>query len=205
MDFFEVFSAYSYAGIFLALVGVNAVPLLMPPTWMILGSFYILDPQLDPLVLALVGATGATLGRLILKRYSALFRRFADKEHRQNLTLLDGFLTRRRYGYVLASFLFAATPLPSNMLFVAYGLMGVKSAGLYAGFWCGRVLSYYVMISISNLVFLTFAQLFEDRYVVILVADAIGIAGVILFASLDWGTLVRHRQVRFIRPRIWRL
>ena len=188
----------------MALVAVNAAPILMPPTWMILVSFSLLDPQLDPVILSLVGATGATLGRFILKRYSIVFRRFAGHRHRENLNLLGNFLNRRRYGYILASFLFAATPLPSNMLFVAYGLMRAKSIGLYAGFWCGRVLSYYAMMLIGEIVFSTFVQIFQDRYAMILAADGIGIASVILFASIDWDALVRYRRIRFIRPRIWR-
>jgi len=203
-DFFEIFAEHSYLGIFLALVGINAAPLLMPPTWIVLASFYALDPGLDPAVLSLVGATGATLGRFVLKHISGFFRRFVGDEQRSNLNAIGGFLNRKRHGYILASFLFAATPLPSNMLFVAYGLMRAKSIGLYVGFWSGRVLSYYVMISISSIVLTPFIQLFEDRYVGIFVADGIGIGAVVLFASVNWRVLITERRLRFVRPRLWR-
>jgi len=204
VDFFEIFAEHSYLGIFLALVGVNAAPLLMPPTWIILASFYALDPALDPAALSLVGATGATLGRLVLKHISGSFRRFVGDEQRSNLNTIGEFLDRKRHGYILASFLFAATPLPSNVLFVAYGLMRAKSIGLYVGFWSGRVLSYYVMISISDIVLTPFIQLFEDRHVGILVADGIGIGAVILFASINWPVLITERRLKFVRPKLWR-
>ncbi len=204
-DFFEILSEYSYFGIFLALIGVNAAPLLMPPTWIILSSFYAIDPTLDPVLLAVVGATGATVGRFILKHLSGFFRKFVGSEQKSNLNTIGQYLNRKRYGYVLASFLFAATPLPSNMLFVAYGLMRAKSIGLYVGFWFGRVLSYYVMISISDIVLTPFIELFEDRYVGILVADAVGIGVVILFASVNWHILITQRKLRFVRPKLWRL
>ncbi len=203
-DFFETFAEHSYLGIFLALVGINAAPLLMPPSWIVLASFHAMDPALDPAVLAVVGATGATAGRFVLKHISGVFRRFAGREQRANLDTIGGFLNKKRYGYILASFLFAATPLPSNMLFVAYGLMGAKSVGLYAGFWLGRVLSYYVMLSVSSIVLAPFLQLFEDRYVGILVADGIGIGAVVFFASINWGVLITERKLRFVRPRLWR-
>jgi len=203
--FFEMFAEYSYAGIFLALVGVNATPLLMPPTWIILASFYVIDPALDPILLALVGATGATLGRLVLKHVSGHLRRFVGEGQRENLGAIGEFLNKKRYGFVLASFLFAATPLPSNMLFVAYGLMRAKSVGLYVGFWCGRVISYYIMISISSLVLIPFVQLFEDRHVGILVADGAGVGAVVLFASVNWKMLITERRLRFVRPKLWRL
>lgn len=204
-DLFDIISDYSYVGIFLVLVAVNAAPLLMPPTWIVLASFYAADGSLDPLWLALVGATGATAGRFILKQCSGVFRRFAGTERREGLDTVNRFLGRRWYGYTAASFLFAATPLPSNMLFVAYGLMRAKSVGLYAGFWCGRVISYYVMVSVSSIVLVPFLQLFEERYVGILAADAAGVGTVVLFASIDWKLLVTERRLRFMRPRIWRL
>ena len=203
-DFFEIFAEHSYLGIFLALIGVNAAPLLMPPTWIVLASFYALDPALDPIILSLVGATGATLGRFILKHISGFFRKFVGDEQRSNLNIVGEFLNKKRYGYILASFLFAATPLPSNMLFVTYGLMRAKSIGLYVGFWFGRVLSYYVMISISNIVLTPFIQLFEDRYVGILVADGIGVGVVILFASINWKILITERKIKFVKPKLWR-
>jgi hypothetical protein len=154
--------------------------------------------------LALVGATGATIGRFILKRISHLFRRFVGKEQKSNLDIIGGFLNRRKYGYTLTSFLFAATPLPSNMLFVTYGLMRAKSIGLYIGFWLGRIISYYIMLSISDIVLIPFLQLFEDRYTGILIADGLGIGLVVLFASIDWGLLIKQRKLKFIKPKIWR-
>ncbi len=204
VDFFEILGELSYLGIFLIMIAVNAAPLLMPPSWIILSSFYAVDPSLNPIVLALVGATGATIGRFILKRISHLFRRFVGEPQKSNLDIIGNFLNRRKYGYALASFLFAATPLPSNMLFVAYGLMRAKSIGLYIGFWIGRVIAYYIMISISHVVLVPFIQLFEDRFVGILIADAIGIGVVIFFTFIDWGTLITKRKFKLIRPNIWR-
>ncbi len=154
--------------------------------------------------MALVGATGATIGRFILKRISHLFRRFMGKEQKSNLDVVGNFLNKRKFGYLLTSFLFAATPLPSNMLFVAYGLMRAKSIGLYIGFWLGRVFSYYIMLSISDVVLTPFLQLFEDRYIGILIADGIGIGAVILFSCIDWGTLLTKRKLKFVKPKLWR-
>ena len=48
VDIFEIISEYSYLGIFFLLIAINAAPLLMPPTWIILSSFYAIDPLLDP-------------------------------------------------------------------------------------------------------------------------------------------------------------
>jgi len=204
VDIFDIIVEYSYFGIFLLLIGINAAPILMPPTWIVLSSFFALDSSLDPLLLALVGATGATIGRLILKNLSGFFRRFVGKEQKSNLDAIGNFLNRKKFGYVLTSFLFAATPLPSNMLFVAYGMMKAKSIGLYFGFWLGRVLSYYIMITISSFVLTPFLELFEDKIIGILVADVVGIGVVVVFTCINWQTLLLERKLRFVRPKLWR-
>jgi len=204
VDIFDTIVEYSYFGIFLLLIGINAAPILMPPTWIVLSSFFALDSSLDPLLLALVGATGATIGRLILKNLSGFFRRFVGKEQKSNLDAIGNFLNRKKFGYVLTSFLFAATPLPSNMLFVAYGMMRAKSIGLYFGFWLGRVLSYYIMITISSVILTPFLELFEDKIIGILVADVVGIGVVVVFTCINWQTLLLERKLRFVRPKLWR-
>ena len=204
VDIFEILSEYSYVGIFLLLLGVNAAPILMPPSWIVLASFYALDSQLDPIFLAIVGATGATIGRFILKQISGLFRKFVGEEQKSNLDVIGNYLNRKRFGYPLASFLFAATPLPSNMLFVAYGLMRAKSIGLYIGFWFGRLISYYLMLTISEIVLTPFLDLFDDKITGILIADGAGIGSVIFFMSINWNLLLTKRKLKFVKPKLWR-
>ena len=204
MDIFEIFVEYSYFGIFLILIGVNAAPILMPPSWIILTSFYLLDPNLNVILLAVVGATGATIGRFFLKKISGYFRKFVGKEQKSNLDMIGNYLNNKKYGYVIASFLFGATPLPSNMLFITYGLMRAKSIGIYIGFWFGRIVSYIIMIYFGNAVLTPFLEIFEDRLTGILLIDGVGIGVVVLFASINWTILITQRKIKFIKPKLWR-
>ena len=204
MDIFEIFGEYSYLGIFFALIGVNMSPILMPPSWIVLTSFYLLDPTLNIIFLAMVGATGATIGRYFLKKISGLFRKFVGEEQKSNLDIIGNYLNQKKYGYVIASFLFAATPLPSNVLFITYGLMRAKSIGIYVGFWFGRVISYIVMIYFGNAVLRPFLEMFEDRLTGILLIDGVGIGMIIIFASVNWTVLITERKIKFVKPKIWR-
>ena len=204
VDIFEIFGELSYFGIFLVLIGVNASPILMPPSWIVLTSFYLLDPTLNIVILSMVGATGATIGRFVLKKISGLFRRFVGEEQKSNLDIIGDYLNRKKFGYLIASFLFGATPLPSNMLFIAYGLMRAKSIGIYLGFWTGRVLSYIVMIYFGNAVLKPFIEIFEDRLVGILLIDGVGIGVIVFFASINWALLITQRKLKFVKPRLWR-
>jgi membrane protein DedA with SNARE-associated domain len=204
-DVFTIFSQFSYFGIFLLLFLANLAPILMPPTWLILASFHVLDESLSPLNLAIVGATGATVGRFLLLYASTFFRRFMTQERRSSLDKIADYLRSKRLGFLLTTFLFAATPLPSNMLFISYGLMKARTIQIYVGFWLGRLLSYFVMISISKVVLTPFTKLFEDRLVGIIVADLLGIAMLVLFASINWNVLISEKKLRFVKPKFWRL
>ncbi|MEK0339358.1 MAG: hypothetical protein QQN46_03910 [Nitrosopumilus sp.] len=204
LDIFEIFGQYSYFGIFLILIGVNASPILMPPSWIILTSFYLLDPTLNVILLAVVGATGATIGRFFLKKISGYFRRFVAEEQKANLDIIGDYLNNKKYGYVIASFLFGATPLPSNMLFITYGLMRAKSIGIYIGFWFGRIISYIVMIYFGNAVLTPFLEIFEDRLTGILLIDGVGIGLIFLFASINWTILITQRKIKFVKPNMWK-
>ena len=204
VDIFEFFGEFSYFGIFLILIAVNASPILMPPSWIVLTSFYLLDPTLNILLLAVVGATGATIGRFFLKRISGLFRKFVGEEQKTNLDMIGSYLNKKKYGYLIASFLFGATPLPSNILFITYGLMRAKSTGIYIGFWFGRTISYILMIYFGNAVLTPFLEMFEDRLTGILLIDGIGIGLIILFACIDWTVLLTQRKIKIVKPKIWR-
>ncbi|MBC8502642.1 MAG: hypothetical protein M8317_00995 [Nitrosopumilus sp.] len=203
-DIFELFGEFSYFGIFLILIGVNASPILMPPSWIVLTSFYLLDPTLNIILLAVVGATGATIGRFFLKRISGLFRKFVGEEQKSNLDMIGSYLNKKKHGYLIASFLFGATPLPSNILFITYGLMRAKSVGIYVGFWFGRTISYIIMIYFGNTVLTPFLEMFEDRLTGILLIDGIGIILIILFACVNWTVLLTQRKIKFVKPKIWR-
>ena len=204
MDIFEIFAEYSYLGIFLVILGVNVSPILMPPSWIVLTSFYLLDPTLNVLFLAMVGATGATIGRYFLKKISGVFRKFVGTEQKSNLDIIGDYLNKKKYGYLIASFLFGATPLPSNILFITYGLMRTKNIGIYVGFWFGRTISYIIMIYFSDAVLRPFFEIFEDRLVGILLIDGVGIGLIIIFASINWTVLITERKIKFVKPKIWR-
>ncbi len=204
LDIFEILSEYSYFGILLILIGVNAAPILMPPSWIILTSFHLLDPTLNIILLAMVGATGATIGRFILKKFSGYFRRFVGEEQKSNLDIIGNYLNQKKYGYLITSFLFAATPLPSNMLFITYGLMRAKSLEIYVGFWFGRTISYIIMIYFGNVVLTPILEIFEDRITGILLIDGVGIGMIVLFASVNWTLLITKKKLKFVKPKIWR-
>ena len=184
---------------------VNVPPILMPPTWLILASFYLLDDSLNPFELALVGGCGATAGRFVLLRSSMFFKKYVRGERKTSLDKVTEYLSTKKFGYLLITFLFSISPLPSNVLFVGYGLMGAKNLQIYIGFWAGRVLAYFAMISISKVVLMPFTDLFEDRLSGIIIIDVLSIGSLVFFTSIKWDVLLKEKKLRFVRPKLWRI
>lgn len=195
----------SYFGIFLILIGINAIPILMPPSWMILSTFHVADPKLDILVLTITGATGSLIGRMILLQISKYFRIFISKEKISNLDHLHDFFKRKKYGYFLASFFYSLSPLPSNVMFITYGIMKVRSLGIFLGFWIGRVVSYYTLIVTSNVILRPFMESFSNRLIGIIITDAVGMLSIIVFSSINWFKIITERRLEFIRPKLWKI
>jgi len=202
-DIFEIFDGFSYLGPLIVLFLVNISPILMPPNWLILSSFYALDDSMNMVVLAVVGATASTAGRFVLKQLVSKFKNHYNN-NTSTLTVIGDYLNKKKYGYVISSFIFAVTPLPDNILFVAYGLIKAKSIGMYVGFWFGKLLAFYVMLTISPAILIPFTRIFEDRLVGILLADGLGIVAIIIFAAIDWDILLNKKKLRLVKPRLWR-
>ena len=177
----------------------------MPPSWMILSTFHVVDPKLDILVLTITGATGSLLGRMILMQVSTHLRIFISKERISNLDHLHDFFKRKKYGYFLASFLYSLSPLPSNVMFITYGIMKVRSFGILLGFWIGRVVSYYTIILTSNVVLRPFMESFSNHLIGIIITDAVGMLSVIVFSSINWFKIITERKLEFIKPKLWKI
>jgi len=205
LDILEELLKLSYFGIFLILIGINAIPILIPPSWIVLSTFYSADPKLNILVLSTIGATGSLLGRMILMQISTYLRLFISKERVSNLDHLHNFFKEKKYGYFLASFLYSLSPLPSNVMFITYGIMKVRSVGIFSGFWIGRVVSYYIMISTSGVVLRPFMELFSSHLIGIIVTDAVGMLSIVVFTSINWLKLITERKLEFVKPKLWKI
>ena len=115
MDIFEILGGFSYLGPLIILFLVNISPILMPPNWLVLSSFYAIDDSMNIAVLAIVGATASTSGRFVLKQLVSKFKNKSNNET-SNLTMIGNYLNKKKFGYVISSFVFGATPLPDNIL-----------------------------------------------------------------------------------------
>ena len=194
-------SEYTYLFVFLVIFVLSIIPILTPPTWMVVVSAYSLNDQLNPYLLAAIGATAAIAGRLILLEISTLGRKAINDHRKNSLESLKKYLKKTRYGYLFGTLLFALAPLPSNMLFISYGLMNVKSMSIIIGFWIGRFVTYILMITLSKYFVDYFDRILNSDIQSVIIIDIIGVIMTLFVLFIDWNILFAERRLVFIKPK----
>ncbi|MDW0150094.1 MAG: hypothetical protein QOK71_06910 [Nitrososphaeraceae archaeon] len=201
--FATLFSGYTYPFVFFIIFVISVIPILTPPTWIVIVSAYSLNDQLNPILLSMIGASAAIAGRLILLQLSTVGRKAINDHRKNSLDRFRKYLEKKRYGYLIGTLLFALLPLPSNMLFISYGLMKAKSIGIVVGFWLGRFLAYFIMINLSQYFFNYFKDILNADTPSLIFIDIVGILMTLLMLLIDWNTLLSDHKLVFIRPKIF--
>ena len=196
-----LFSEYTYSFVFFFIFVLSIIPILTPPTWIVVISAYSLNDQLNPFLLSAIGATAAVTGRMILLQVSTIGRKAINDHRKNSLDRFRKYLEKKRYGYLIGTLLFALLPLPSNMLFISYGLMNAKSIGIVAGFWIGRFVAYIIMINLSKYFVDYFKKILNSDIQSLIIIDIIGIIMTLFMLLVDWNILFSERKLVFIKPK----
>lgn len=161
-------------------------------------------PNIDVLLLALVAATAATCGRVLLARLSrALVRqRLLTEQARRNVDAIKIGIESRR-AMTIGTFLgYALSPLPSNYLFIAYGLTSLPIALLALPFFIGRLVSYAFWTRTASTVgeWLDWDWFESAPYFLayFLLSQVLLIPVIYGFTRLDWQALFAERRLRWL-------
>jgi uncharacterized membrane protein YdjX (TVP38/TMEM64 family) len=162
-------------------------------------------PQANPVLLALVAACAATSGRLVLARLAcALVRqRWMREADRENIDAVRQWLEGRKrmtMGFILA---YAFSPFPSNYVFIAYGLTGMRLWVIGLPFFAGRLISYLAWTHLAQVGsrYLDTEERLDGTYLgaYFVLSQLFLLAAVYLFTKVDWICLLRERRLRWRR------
>lgn len=183
---------------------LNIIPAFAPPTWLVVSFIELNYPKESPIFLALIGATAATLGRLTLAKMSFLLirQRFLSAGTRQNV---DAIRERLEHRPVLTSSIFlfyAFSPLPSNYLFIAYGLTALELKYIAFPFFVGRFVTYafwaLTASSAAHHFILESRQVASYLNVYFFLSQLLFLVIIYAFTKLDWRTLFTEKRVKWI-------
>ena len=191
--------------IFLIVLLLNIIPAFAPPTWMVFSFLGFRFPDHAGWLLAITGALAATLGRCLLAKMSRVIirRRWLSDTSRDNVDALrDELLMRPKLTFGLLLF-FAFTPLPSNSLFIAYGLTTMNMLRIALPFFLGRFVSYTFWARGAA----AFSRRFEldgsrtiGYFSVYFIVTQCALLGIVyLFTRVDWKALLRERKWRWLK------
>jgi len=176
---------------FLSLI-VNVIPAFTPPTWIVLSLYKINNPQLNSLAIAMLGVIGSVSGRFVMYLYSKALGRFIPQKYADNLNYFKKFVEERKLGIFLGTLIYSLVPLPSNLLFIAFGASSVKVLPVLAGFALGRAISYTAIVYASFRAFVFFESFGIEnlRYL----ADLLGILAAVAMIFIDWRKVFEKRK-----------
>ena len=190
--------------LFLAVFLLNIIPAFAPPTWMVFSFLGFRSPSRIDWSFALVGALAAATGRSVLGKLSRTIVRnhWLSEAARGNVDSLKLELERRptlTFGLFL---FYAFTPLPSNFLFIAYGLTTMPLIRLVVPFFISRFVSYsfWTMSSaaVSRKLELENTEAIAYLSVYFVLTQLALLALVYVFTRIDWNLLLRKRKWRWL-------
>src|SRR5579864_2821353 len=181
--------------LFLVIFTLNLIPAFAPPTWLVFSFVGFHFPAQNGAELAVAGALAATLGRLTLAKLSRLVirQKFMSADARRNVDAIRERLqgrTKLTFGLFL---LYAFSPLPSNYLFIAYGLTAMELRLIAVPFFLGRSVSYtfwgLTSSAVSRHIAMGSTRTLPYLSAYFIVSQLILLYLIYLFTRVDWRTL----------------
>jgi membrane protein YqaA with SNARE-associated domain len=174
----------------------------MPPTWALLAYFHLRDGM--PIwLLALVGASAATLGRAMLASVSENYGpRIVPDAWRQNIEHLVETIRSRRSLGLSALGVFTLNPVPSNHLFIAAGIARAPMLPILTVFFFGRFVSYLVWIAVADVAFNSLSDVLgASTGIWAVVIQIVGFIILILVMRIDWSKWLQRLHLDTSAPR----
>jgi len=195
----------SLLALFATVFALNVIPAFAPPTWMVMSWVGFSRPEANPAAVAGVAACAATFGRLVLARLACVLVRthWMREEDRKNIDVVRAWLERRKGMTVGLMLLYAFSPFPSNYVFIAYGLTGMRLWLIGLPFFVGRWVSYLSWTHIAQIGahYLDEETEISGAYlgVYFVVSQIVFLAAVYGFTKVDWSYLLTERRLRWRR------
>jgi len=162
----------------------------MPGTWTILAAISATTDSSQFFYLAVVGAIGATIGRIILAKISRNLVRtkFLSDKTRLNIDAVKNIIEKRKGLTIAAFFLYAFGPLPTNYIFISYGLTSLPLRYLVIPFFFGRVVSYSLFTFTGEWLGNIYSDgnLFTSYGLYFVITQILTILAVYWFTKINW-------------------
>jgi len=126
----------------------NAIPFMSVPYLFIIAQYgALMDSFYEKLAVAISGGIGAALGKLVVFYMGQGVHKVLSEEKREDL---EHFVNMFKRSMFLAIFIFAALPLPDDLLYVPLGIAGYSPV------------LFFIAVTLGKIVMTAMAVLFGD-------------------------------------------
>lgn len=173
----------------------NAVPYMTVPYLLLIAAYGAgLGDPWTKLTVAVTGGLGAALGKLVVYMVGSSTRRFMSEETKRNLELFTRLFRRSAF---IAVVVFAATPLPDDVIYVPLGVAGYSKALFLAGVAIGKVIITGLAVLFGSAMAAIIPQEGGGVNVPAIAATvAVGVLLSIVVARTDWSAVARELERR---------
>ena len=169
---------YGYLGAFLVSLVGNATIILPMPSFLILIA---LGATFNPVLVGLSGGLGGTIGEM-----TCYLLGYGGRGVVQNRRLYDIAVRWLQKWGVLTVFVFAATPLPFDIMGMVAGLLRFPFWKFFVACLCGKIIKYIVLAFAGALGWEAVTGGVNPATVAVLAALATGILLIIALAVENW-------------------
>ncbi len=175
----------------------NAIPYMtVPYLGIIAGWGLYLHNDAEKVLVAVSGGIGAALGKVIVFLLGRSFRRILPENTRQNVEI---FAKAFKKSVFFALFLFAALPLPDDILYVPLGVTGYNLLLFFIAVALGKIVITFLAVMFGDLIrSITGSEGLSPEALAALIIGSIVVAIVII--RINWLRIIETYNEKGVVP-----
>ncbi len=182
---------------FIISLASNAIPYMtVPYLGIIAGWGLYLHNDVEKVFVAVSGGVGAALGKVIVFLLGRSFRRILPKNTRQNVEI---FAKAFKKSVFFALFLFAALPLPDDVLYVPLGVTGYNLLLFFIAVALGKIVITFLAVVFGDLIrSITGSEGLSPEALAALIIGSIVVA--IIIIRINWLKIIETYNEKGVVP-----
>ena len=175
----------------------NAIPYMtVPYLGIIAGWGLYLHNDAEKVLVAVSGGIGAALGKVIVFLLGRSFRRILPENTRQNVEI---FAKAFKKSVFFALFLFAALPLPDDVLYVPLGVTGYNLLLFFIAVALGKIVITFLAVVFGDLIrSITGSEGLSPEALAALIIGSIVVA--IIIIRINWLKIIETYNEKGVMP-----
>lgn len=177
---------FQYPGIFLISLISNSIPFVGLPY---LNVLVILSPFLsfeEVVIVSIVSALGASIGKIVIYVIGAGMRITLSEKTKENLIFFEKIF--RKWGF-FAIFLFAASPLPDDVLYIPLGIAKYRISHYFLAVFFGKVVITSYVLFAGKITSEAMKELLGNNIISLLIFFSLTLVFSIVVIKIDWKKL----------------